>query len=140
MNFITDKIVFSTLKNMKFGYITVTNYDGKKFYLGNKKSLKRATLTIKKKGFTINIISKGSIGLAESYMKGEFETDNLTNLIEIIANNIKTVHKFAGVMDAPLVNYFKNFLLKILRKQQNKIFQNTMIYATNFFHFGLIKP
>ena len=49
MNFITDKIVFSTLKNMKFGYISVTNFDGKKFYLGNKKSLKRATLTIKKK-------------------------------------------------------------------------------------------
>ena len=112
MNFITDKIVFSTLKNMKFGHITVTNYDGEKFYLGNKKSLKRAKLAIKKKGFTINIISKGSIGLAESYMRGEFETDNLTNLIEIIANNIKTVHKFAGViLESPFTS-----MLKLSRK------------------------
>ena len=139
MNFITDKIVFSTLKNMKFGYITVTNYDGKKFYLGNKKSLKRATLAIKKKGFTINIISKGSIGLAESYMRGEFETDNLTNLIEIIANNIKTVHKFAGVMDAPLVNYFKNFIFKNTKKRSKENISKHYDLGNEFFSVWLDK-
>ncbi len=139
MNFITDKIVFSTLKNMKFGYISVTNYDGKKFYLGNKKSLKRATLTIKKKGFTVNIISKGSIGLAESYMRGEFETDNLTNLIEIIAKNIKTVHKFAGVMDAPLVNYFKNFIFKNTKKRSKENISKHYDLGNEFFSLWLDK-
>ena len=65
-------------------------------------------MLIKKKGFTLEIISKGSVGLAESYMRGDFDTDNLTNLIEILADNIGAVHKFAGIMDAPLINYFKN--------------------------------
>ena len=69
MNFITDKIVFSNSKNMKFGYITVTNYDGKKFYGRYKKSLKKARLLLKP-GFTINIINKGSIGLARVIYEG----------------------------------------------------------------------
>ena len=30
-------------------------------------------------------------------MRGEFETNNLTDLIEITAKNIKKVHKFSGI-------------------------------------------
>ena len=140
MDFIADKIVFTPLKNMKLGFIDVTNYNGQKFYLGNKNSLKRASLIIKKKGFTLEIISKGSVGLAESYMRGDFDTDNLTNLIEILADNIGAVHKFAGIMDAPLINILKIFFLKIQKKEAKKIFQNTTILVMNFFHFGLTKP
>ena len=110
MDFIADKIVFTPLKNMKLGFIDVTNYN----------SLKRDSLIIKKKGFTLEIISKGSVGLAESYMRGDFDTDNLTNLIEILADNIGAVHKFAGIMDAPLINYFKNFLFKNTKKRSKE--------------------
>ena len=49
MNFIADKIVFTSLKNMKLGFINVTNYNGQNFYLGNKNSIKRASLVIKKR-------------------------------------------------------------------------------------------
>ena len=43
---------------------------------------------------TVKIIKNGSVGLAEAYMDNYFETNNLTNLIELAAKNIKIVHKF----------------------------------------------
>ena len=139
MNFIADKIVFTSLKNMKLGFINVTNYNGQKFYLGNKNSIKRASLVIKKKSFTLEVISKGSVGLAESYMRGDFDTDNLTNLIEILADNIGAVHKFAGIMDAPLINYFKNFLFKNTKKRSKENISKHYDLGNEFFSLWLDK-
>ena len=121
MNFICDKIIFTTLKNIKFGCIEITNYNGKKIILGDINSTLKSKLIIKKPGFTLDIINKGSVGLAESYMRGDFETDNLTNLIEITARNINSVHKVAGLLDMPLINYIKNIFFKntIKRSKQN---------------------
>ena len=85
---LADRIVFSSIKNFEYGQINLKNYDGKKYKLGNENSPLKANLIINKPGLTLNILNKGSIGLAESYMRGEFETDNLTNLIEITAKNI----------------------------------------------------
>ena len=113
MNFISDKIVFTTLKNMKFGFIEVINHDGKKIILGDINSSLKSKLIIKKPGFTLDIINKGSVGLAESYMRGDFETDNLTNLIEITAINIKKVAKnqvFFIVIVKAIIN-FEHFFM-----------------------------
>ena len=139
MNFIADKIVFTSLKNMKLGFINVTNYNGQNFYLGNKNSIKRASLVIKKKSFTLEVISKGSVGLAESYMRGDFDTDNLTNLIEILADNIGAVHKFAGIMDAPLINYFKNFVFKNTKKRSKENISKHYDLGNEFFSLWLDK-
>ena len=117
---VADRIVFSSIKNFEYGQINLKNYDGKEYKLGNENSPLKANLIINKPGVTLNILNKGSIGLAESYMRGEFETDNLTNLIEITAKNIKKVHKFSGVLDLPLINFFKYLFIK----------------NTNFFHCG----
>ena len=88
---ISDSIVFNSLKNISYGNIKFINYDGSVINLGSETSDKTATLKLKKPGLTFEIINKGSIGLAEAYMRGDFETDNLTNLIEIAAKNINKV-------------------------------------------------
>ena len=44
--------------------------------------------------YVAEVIRGGSIGFAESYMRGEFETENLSNLIELTARNIEVIHKF----------------------------------------------
>ena len=40
-------------------------------------------------------------------MRNEFETKNLSDLIEITARNIKQIHKFSGLLDLPFINFFK---------------------------------
>ena len=139
MNFISDKIIFTALKNIKFGCIEITNYDGKKIILGDKNSLLKSNLIIKKPGFTLDIINRGSVGLAESYMRGDFETDNLTNLIEITARNIKSVHKIAGLLDIPLVNYIKNIFFKNTKKRSKQNISKHYDLGNEFFSLWLDK-
>ena len=139
MNFICDKIIFTTLKNIKFGCIEITNYNGKKIILGDINSTLKSQLIIKKPGFTLDIINKGSVGLAESYMKGDFETDNLTNLIEITARNINSVHKVAGLLDMPLINYIKNIFFKNTKKRSKQNISKHYDLGNEFFSLWLDK-
>ena len=139
MNFISDKIIFTTLKNIKFGCIEITNYNGKKIILGDINSTLKSKLIIKKPRFTLDIINKGSVGLAESYMRGDFETDNLTNLIEITARNINSVHKVAGLLDMPLINYIKNIFFKNTKKRSKQNISKHYDLGNEFFSLWLDK-
>ena len=87
----------------------------------------------------MEIINKGSIGLAESYMRGDIETDNLTNLIEILARNIKTIHKFSGVFDFPLLNYFKNLFIKNTKERSKENISKHYDLGNEFFSIWLDK-
>ena len=51
---------------------------------GNANDELKANLKIKKTNFTFNLIKGGSVGFAESYMRNEFETKNLSNLTRSI--------------------------------------------------------
>ena len=102
---ISDKIVFNALKNIKYGRIYLTNFNGEKYTFGKKNETLEVNVKINKPGFTLDVVNKGSIGLAEAYMRGDFETDNLSKLIEITARNIKLIHRFSGVLDFPIINY-----------------------------------
>ena len=133
MNKIADKIVFSLLSKIKHGKINLKNFDGKQFIIGDKSSDLEADLIIKKPGFFLEIINKGSIGLAESYMRDEIETNNLTNLIEILAKNIKTIHKFSGAFDLPIFNYVKNFFIKNTKERSKENISKHYDLGNEFF-------
>ena len=101
----TDKIVFKILKDIEFGYLEIVSSDGTIMKFGNPEDSLKAYMKIKKPNFTFNLIKGGSVGFAESYMRDEFETDNLSNLIEITARNIKIIYKFSGLLDLPFINF-----------------------------------
>ena len=86
---ISDNLTFNALKFIKHGQLKITNYDGKKYCFGESDKKLNVELIINKPGLTLGIINKGSIGLAEAYMRGDFETNNLSDLIELTARNIK---------------------------------------------------
>ena len=122
-----DKIVFNILQDIDSGYLEITSFDGEIMKFGNPEDTLKANIRIKKPNFTFNLIKGGSIGFAESYMRDEFETDNLSNLIEITARNIKIIYKFSGLLDLPIINFLKIFLLKIQKVEAKKILPNIMI-------------
>ena len=85
---ISDKIVFNALKSIRYGFLEITKFDGTILEFGNKNEKLKAKVLIKHPSLTYNLIRNGSIGLAESYMKDQLETNNRSNLIEITAKNI----------------------------------------------------
>ena len=139
LNKVSDNFVFKFLKYIKHGHLKLTNFNGQVFYFGNNKEDLKAEIKINKPGFTISIIKNGSVGLAESYMKGEFETNNLSNLIELTAKNIDLVYKFSGILDFPTINYIKSIFVKNTKKQSKANIAKHYDLGNEFFSLWLDK-
>ena len=133
----SDKVVFSSLKLIKGGYLILTNYNGDKFYFGDPNHNLKVSVKINRPGLTYQIVKSGSTGLAEAYMRGDFETDDLTNLIELTAKNIKLVYKFSGVLDFPLLNKIKSFFIKNNKNRSKKNISKHYDLGNEFFSLWL---
>ena len=129
LNYIADLFIFWNLKKISNGYLILADSKEQEHFFGNKKSFLRAKIKINNPSFCYNILRKGSSGLAESYINGEFETEDLTSLIELSARNINTTHKFSGLFEFSFLN---NFLKK-------NIFNNTKTRSKKniFLHYDL---
>ena len=134
-----DKIVFRILQDIDSGYLEITSFDGVIMKFGNPEDSLKASIRIKKPNFTFNLIRGGSIGFAESYMRDEFETNNLSNLIEITARNIKVIYKFSGLLDFPLVNFMKNIFIKNTKSRSKENIAKHYDLGNEFFSLWLDK-
>ena len=132
-----DKLVFKFLGRINYGYLELTTFDGKILKFGDPNQKLKANILIKKPSFNYNLIKGGSIGFAESYMKGEFETNNLSNLIELTARNIEVIHKFSGLLDFPIINFFKNKIIKNTKSRSKENIAKHYDLGNDFFSLWL---
>jgi len=114
LNYISDLFVFWNLNRISNGFLNLTDAKGKNHFFGDKKSFLKAKIKINDPGFCYNILRKGSTGLGESYINGDFETEDLTSLIELSARNINTTYKFSGFFEF-------SFLKSFLKENKNTI-------------------
>ena len=134
---VTDKLVFNFLNKANNGYLEITCFDGTQLKFGNQKDNLKANLLIKKPNFTYNLIRGGSIGFAESYMNEEFETNNLSNLIEFTARNINIIHQFSGLLDFPIINFVKNKVIKNTKTRSKENIAKHYDLGNDFFSLWL---
>ena len=136
---VADKIVFSILKRINIGFLEITTISGQLLKFGNPNDKLKASLKIKNSALNYNLIKGGSIGLAESYMRDEFETKNLSDLIELTARNIKIVHKFAGILDLKFLNFIKNRFIKNTKERSKENIAKHYDLGNDFFSLWLDK-
>ena len=136
---ISDNIVFGALKFIKHGQLKLINYDGKKYQFGESSENLNVELKVNKPGLTYTIINKGSIGLAEAYMRGDFETNNLSDLIELTAKNIGIVYKFSGLLDFSYINSIKKVFKKNTKKKSKENISKHYDLGNEFFSLWLDK-
>ena len=136
---IADKIIFNILKRISVGYLEITLPSGELLKFGNYEDKLKADLKIKSSALSYNLIKGGSVGLAESYMKNEFETSNLSNLIELAARNINIVHKFAGILDLKFLNFIKNKFIKNTKSRSKENIAKHYDLGNDFFSLWLDK-
>ena len=136
---ISDSIVFNALKNIKHGFLEITKIDGEILKFGNPDDDLKVLLTIKDESLTYNLIKSGSIGLGESYMKNFFITNNLSDLIELTARNIKIIYKFSGIFDLPFINFIKNKIVKNTKNRSKENIAKHYDLGNDFFSLWLDK-
>ena len=108
INYIADKFVFWNLKKIAYGYLKLIDAYGNHYSFGDNNSFLKAKVKINSPNFSSTILRKGSIGLAESYINNEFQTDDLSSLIELSARNINVTYKFSGFFQLFPLNNFLN--------------------------------
>ena len=136
---IADKVVFNILKKISVGYLEVTLITGELLKFGDHNDKLRADLKITSPNLNYNLIKGGSVGLAECYMRNEFETSNLSNLIELAARNINIVHKFAGILDLKFLNFIKNKFVKNTKNRSKENIAKHYDLGNDFFSLWLDK-
>ena len=137
LNKLADKLVFKFLNKIEYGYLELTTFEGKDLNFGDPKAQLKAKILIKKPNFNYNLIKGGSVGFAESYMRGEFETENLSNLIELTARNIQIIYKFSGLLDFPLINFVKNKIIKNTKSRSKENIAKHYDLGNDFFSVWL---
>ena len=136
---ISDTIVFSALKNIKYGYLEITKIDGEILRFGNTDDNLKVTLKIKDESLMYNLIKNGSVGLGESYMKDFFSTNNLSDLIELSAKNIRIIYKFSGFFDLSFINFIKNKFIKNTKHRSKENIAKHYDLGNDFFSLWLDK-
>ncbi|WP_435087707.1 class I SAM-dependent methyltransferase [Candidatus Pelagibacter bacterium nBUS_29] len=136
---VADKIVFSILKRINVGSLEISTFSGEVLKFGNPNDKLKANLKIKTPALNYNLIKGGSIGFAECYMRDEFETDNLSDLIELTARNINIVHKFAGLLDLKFLNFIKNRFIKNTKNRSKVNIAKHYDLGNDFFSLWLDK-
>ena len=137
LNNIADKLVYKFLSKINYGYLELTTFDGEALKFGNPNDKLQANILIKKPNFNYNLIRGGSIGFAESYMRGEFETNKLSNLIELTARNIEIIHKFSGLLDFSIINHVKNKIIKNTKSRSKENIAKHYDLGNDFFSLWL---
>jgi cyclopropane-fatty-acyl-phospholipid synthase len=135
----TDKIVFSILKRINVGFLEISTFSGEVLKFGNPNDKLKANLKIKNPALNYNLIKGGSVGFAECYMRDEFETNNLSDLIELTARNINIVHKFAGLLDLKFLNFVKNKFIKNTKNRSKENIAKHYDLGNDFFSLWLDK-
>ena len=136
---IADKIIFNILKRISVGYLEITSISGELLKFGNYDDKLKVDLKIKSSSLSYNLIKGGSVGLAECYMRDEFETSNLSNLIELAARNISIIHKFSGILDLKFLNFIKNKFVKNTKSRSKENIARHYDLGNDFFSLWLDK-
>jgi len=121
LNYFADQFIFYNLKKISYGYLIVVDSTGKEHFFGNYKSDLKAKLKINSPGFSFKLLTKGSSGLGECYINNDFETEDLSALIELSARNINVTYKFSGFFQFfSLTNFLNKKLYSNTKKRSKK--------------------
>lgn len=106
---IAQRIFFRLLSKIKFGKITVNDALGSRIFSGQT-GIENYSVSINVKNMTFykDILVNGSLSAADAYMDGDWETDNLTKLMEIVIRNAKIFYGLDNAT-AKIRNFIGNF-------------------------------
>jgi cyclopropane-fatty-acyl-phospholipid synthase len=144
MNFTPSKIsenfILDKLKSIKSGSLNLKNYNQETKLFGESNGIVKADIDVHNPKFYFNILKGGSTGLAESYVRDEFSTSDLTSLIELTARNINLTHRFSGVLNSRfLKNLFRNIFYSNTRSKSKEYISKHYDLGNEFFSIWLDK-
>lgn len=111
-----ETILMKVFDRLPYGRLQLETPDGRKFFFGNGEG-QRATIRVNNPNFFSKCVLYGDIGLAESYMHGEWNTDSIGDVVSWFILNIDHCAALTG---KGFRKYFGNAL-----RWGNKLYHTT---------------
>lgn len=128
------------LQNIKWGEIKVNFKNSYEKIFKAKEGNLSSNIVIKNNSFFKDLLLKGELGFAESYINNKWETSNLTNLLKILLKNQQIKRKnWADNYLSLLIEKFKFFLKANSIKQAKKNIYYHYDLGNKFYSFWLDK-
>jgi cyclopropane-fatty-acyl-phospholipid synthase len=115
------RLALSIASYMRRGSIEVQLPDGRKLLFEGAESGPAAKMVVHDFGFAWRLLRGGDLGIAESYLRGEWETPNLTEFLYLFCVNVEMMQ--AILRGKPLVRWaqlFQHWLNRNTRRQARK--------------------
>src|SRR5581483_463218 len=81
------RLAFSYASRVRRGTLETVLPDGRRFLFGGEEPGPAAVIVIKDLGFAWRLLNGGDIGIAEAYLRGEWETPDLTQFLYLFCVN-----------------------------------------------------
>ncbi|RXJ74591.1 SAM-dependent methyltransferase [Veronia nyctiphanis] len=117
-----QKILTALLGKLEGASLTLIDPEGQAHVLGDKNADLSAELIIKDNRFYARTLSGGSIGAAEAYVDGWWDTPDLTKLVRVICRNLPALDRLESKM---------SWLTGLLNKVSHWKNRNTQANAKN---------
>jgi cyclopropane-fatty-acyl-phospholipid synthase len=119
---IFQKSVLGLLSDMRQGHLTLTLPDGEVIHCGDPTSPQRARIRVLNPVFFRKCIMHGDIGFGESYVDGDWDTDDITEVISWFLVNIEHAPTLSGSRK----KVFGTNLLKMANRLSHLLRDNTV--------------
>ncbi len=90
------RLAFGLAAKLKRGTLDVTLPDGRVLRFGGVEPGPAAAMTVHDYGFAWRLINGGDLGIAEAYLRGEWDTPDLTQFLYIFCINHETIQSMLG--------------------------------------------
>ncbi len=111
-----ERIIINLFSKMPLGFLYMTLPDGEQLTFGSGVGMYTATIEVKDRNFFKRCVLYGDIGFGESYVEGEWETDNIQNVIKWFLLNVENSPGISG-------SNSRNLMINVL-KFFNKIYHS----------------
>lgn len=90
------RLAFGFAARLKRGTLDVTLPDGREVRFGGVEPGPAAAMTVRDYGFAWRLINGGDVGIAEAYLRGEWDTPDLTQFLYIFCVNHDMIQSMLG--------------------------------------------
>lgn len=105
-----ERTVMSLLDKMTLGKLNITMPDGSLRVIGSGDGEIVANVKINDRSFFKRCVLYGDVGFGEAYVEGEWETDNITNVIKWFLLNVERAPGVSGsITQSAVLNILKAF-------------------------------
>lgn len=113
-----QRVVMDLLCKMPLGSMRITLPDGDLIRIGNGEGNVNATIEVKNNNFFKRCMLYGDIGFGESYVDGEWDTDNITNVMKWFLLNVDHAPTVSGSNARSTILNVLKFINKIYHSKR----------------------